>query len=91
MSLVKRDIINNISNKALISSSNSYKLFELFVDLIKKESSSKLVKIANFGTFYLKKSPSRVGRNPKTKKEFLISERSKLILKTSNSIKKILN
>ena len=36
-------------------------------------------------------SPKRVGRNPKTKEEFVIEKRSKLALKVSQNIKDLLN
>ena len=46
----------------------------------------KIVKIHNFGTFKLKRKKSRIGRNPKTKKEFLISERNVISFKPSKSV-----
>ena len=51
-------------------------VFEFFVDLLKKNSKQKIVKVSNFGTFYTKNTPQRLGRNPKTKEEFIISKRS---------------
>ncbi len=45
-----------------------------------------IVKIHNFGTFKLKRKKSRIGRNPKTKKEFLISERNVISFKPSKSV-----
>ena len=38
--------------------------------------SDKKVKIHNFGTFKLNNKNSRIGRNPKTKKEYNISSRN---------------
>ena len=49
------------------------------------------VKIHNFGTFKLKQKKSRLGRNPKTKEEFIIPKRQKLTLKASSAIKSKLN
>ena len=47
-----------------------------------------LVKIHNFGTFRVKHKKERIGRNPKTKEEFMISSRSVISFSPS---KKILN
>ena len=37
------------------------------------------VKLSNFGTFSYKLTPERIGRNPKTKKEFIIKEQKNLV------------
>ena len=66
-------------------------IIDIIIDgLIKNKS----VKIHNFGTFKLKRKSSRIGRNPKTKEEVMISERnvvkfkpSDLIINQSNSNK----
>ena len=47
-----------------------------------------IVKIHNFGTFKLKRKKRRLGRNPKTKEEVMISPRNVISFKPS---KKILN
>ena len=91
MSLGKKDIIKNISSKAHISSKSSKKILIKFIDLISSQSRISSVKLSNFGTFYTHNSPKRIGRNPKTKEEFIIEKRSKLALKVSNKIKSILN
>ena len=90
-SLGKKNIVKNIISKADISSSLSVNVFNSFIELIKTNSQAKVVKISAFGSFYRKSSPARTGRNPKTKEEFKITERSKLILKTSNKVKSNLN
>ena len=41
------------------------------------------VKIHNFGTFIVRNKKSRIGRNPKTKKEVMISERNVILFKPS--------
>ena len=91
MGFGKKDICNNISSKARISKENSNELFGHFLDFITSKSKSKIVKISNFGTFFTKNTPQRIGRNPKTKEEFVISKRSKLFFKPSNKIRSIIN
>ena len=91
MSFGKKDICKNISSKALISKDNSKEIFRSFLNLVASKSKSRIVKISNFGTFYTKNTPQRLGRNPKTKEEFVISKRSKLFFKPSNKIRSIIN
>tara|TARA_B100000575_G_scaffold94063_1_gene74993 strand:- start:685 stop:1002 length:318 start_codon:yes stop_codon:yes gene_type:complete len=50
-----------------------------------------IVKIHNFGTFKLKRKTSRIGRNPKTKEEFLIEDRNVILFKASKNILKFIN
>jgi integration host factor subunit alpha len=91
MSLHKSDIAKNISSKASLSKSLSKEIVNSFIDIIKLKSNEKDVKIANFGTFINKVTPQRLGRNPKTGKEYIITERVKLNFIISNKIKKQLN
>ena len=91
MSLAKKDIVINISNKAQISKALSKRFLDSFISIIKSKSISNKVKIFNFGTFHYKKTPSRLGRNPKNKKSFPISERLKLNYSSSDKVRNILN
>ena len=61
------------------------------MNIVTLKSKSRIVKISNFGTFYTKYTPQRLGRNPKTKEEFIISKRLKLFFKPSNKIRSIIN
>ena len=53
--------------------------------------SDKEVKIHNFGTFKLNKKNSRIGRNPKTKKEYNIASRNVITFKASKILLKYIN
>ena len=53
--------------------------------------SDKKVKIHNFGTFLMNNKKSRVGRNPKTKKEYNISSRNVVTFKASKILLKYIN
>ena len=66
---------------------------DIVEEIIKGLNEFKIVKIHNFGTFKLKSKKERIGRNPKTKEEKMISARnvisfipSKNVLKKINSI-----
>ena len=91
MSLKKSDIAKNISSKAFISESTSKELVDSFIDIIKLKSNEQDVKVASFGTFVNKVTPQRVGRNPKTGEEHIITERVKLNFIVSNKVKQQLN
>ena len=47
--------------------------------------------MSKFGTFSKRKKKSRVGRNPKTKKETIISERNVVLFKPSKEFKNFVN
>ena len=91
MNFSKTNIIKNISKKSLVSSVDAKSILESFLSLIKNKSKSRLVKLSGFGSFGFKKTPERLGRNPKTKDSYIISEQHKLNFKPSNQIKEKLN
>tara|TARA_B000000532_G_scaffold221567_1_gene196655 strand:+ start:1575 stop:1847 length:273 start_codon:yes stop_codon:yes gene_type:complete len=90
LSLGKKDIVNNIFSEAFLSKSDAKNFLESFLGFI-KNNRSRNIKISNFGTFSNHKSPRRIGRNPKTKQEFIIPKREKLIFKASSVVRNILN
>jgi len=89
--MIKNDIANNVSKKSLISTSEAKNILESFLSIIKYSSKSRPVKLSSFGTFSFKKTPKRLGRNPKTKDSYIIPELNKLNFKPSNKIKENLN
>tara|TARA_B110000003_G_C16412942_1_gene443002 strand:+ start:481 stop:756 length:276 start_codon:yes stop_codon:yes gene_type:complete len=91
MSFTKSDIVKNISLKTSISKQSAKQLLDNLIQVVVYASKKGPVKISNFGTFARKKTPSRIGRNPKTGEQFKISERSKLNLILSNRIKEKIN
>ena len=91
MSLGKKDIVKNISSRAQISKESSKQMLDRLIELISSNSFINYVKISNFGTFYLHRSPKRMGRNPKTKEEFIIKERKKIAFSPSKKIKNLIN
>jgi len=91
MNFSKTNIIKNISKKSLVSSVDAKSILESFLSSIKNKSKSRLVKLSGFGSFGFKKTPERLGRNPKTKDSYIISEQHKLNFKPSNKIKENIN
>ena len=66
-------------------------LEDVFQILLKNIIIEKKVKIAKFGTFVLRRKNQRVGRNPKTKEEKIISERNVILFKPSKELKQLIN
>ena len=66
-------------------------LEDVFQILLKNILIEKKVKIAKFGTFVLRRKNQRVGRNPKTKEEKIISERNVILFKPSKELKQLIN
>jgi integration host factor subunit alpha len=91
MSVNKKRIIRNLSNQTSISALDASYILDFFIETVKSNAISKKVKLSGFGCFNFKKTPKRVGRNPKTGESYIISELNKLNLKPSNKIKEILN
>lgn len=91
MSFTKSDIAKNIAKKTSISNQTAKELLDNFIKIIVSNSDTKLVKISRLGIFVRKKTPSRIGRNPKTGEVFEITERTKLNFRSSNKIKKKIN
>ena len=91
MSLSKKDITKNISTKAQIHNKYSENFLNSFIAIIINYSKKNHVKISNFGSFYMKESPTRKGRNPKTMESYNIHKRRKLRFSTSQKIKELIN
>tara|TARA_A100001388_G_scaffold90447_1_gene65459 strand:- start:1003 stop:1275 length:273 start_codon:yes stop_codon:yes gene_type:complete len=86
----KKDLAKNISNKLGLSQKDSLFFVNSFFKSIVNNSKAAL-NISNFGSFSYKKTPKRIGRNPKTLEEFNIKARVKLSFKPSDEIKKNIN
>ena len=90
--LTKKDIVNSVYMQLGYSKKISEILIEEFFDIILQELiKNKSVKISKFGTFFLRKKKSRIGRNPKTKEPTVISSRDVVLFKPSKEFKKFIN
>ena len=58
------------------------------IDNLKNE---KKLKLSNFGTFSVRRKKSRVGRNPLTKEQKIISDRNVVLFKPSSEFKDLVN
>ena len=85
--LTKIDIIKDLSNKTGFSKNYSKKIVDSLVKYLilnKKSGSFNLKNVGKFNIIYKKQ---RIGRNPKTKKEFIISARNSISFTPSKNIK----
>jgi integration host factor subunit alpha len=91
MGITKKNIIKNINKETAISIGDATILLESYLLLVKKHAKSNKVKLSGFGTFCFKKTPKRIGRNPKTSDSYIIPELNKLNFRPSNILKDKLN
>ncbi len=92
MAMTKIDIIQNVSNKLGISKTDSTRIVESALEIIKERlSKGDTVKISGFGNFVVRSKNARRGRNPHTGVEMEICARKVLTFKCSNVLKKDLN
>ena len=90
MAVTKKSLVKNISEKLELSQKDSSFFLESFLSFVKLNSNIG-INIQGFGTFVLKKTPKRIGRDPKSKKEYTIKAREKLIFQPSSKIKQEIN
>ncbi len=90
MSATKKDLANNISTKLDVTQIIASNIVNSFFEFLKLNHNQK-INIHKFGTFSYKRTPERVGRNPKTLQEFKIRARFKLIFSPSDKSKENIN
>ena len=92
INLTKKNIVNalymQIGYSKKVSENLLEDIFELILDNLIRHNK---VKIAKFGTFILRKKTKRIGRNPKTKENIIISERKVILFRPSKELKKLVN
>ena len=92
VNLTKQEIVNSIYMQIGYSKNIAENLLEDFFQIILENlKKNNKVKIAKFGTFEVRFKKSRIGRNPKTKEEKIISERKVILFKTSKELKRKIN
>ncbi len=82
----KKDIIHELSIKKGFSKSLSKKLINDLLDSMSVCIKSGELNLKNFGAFKLVNKNQRIGRNPKTKEEFIISARKSIKFLTSRKL-----
>ena len=92
INLTKREIVNSIYMQIGYSKKIAENLLDDFFDIIFQSlKKNEKVKIENFGTFEVRLKKSRIGRNPKTKENKIVSARKVILFKASKELKKKIN
>ena len=81
----KKHIIDSLSEKTGFSKNFTKKVVNDLLEIFIEHITNSQLNLKNFGTFKTIKKRERLGRNPKTKKEFLISPRKSVSFRPSNS------
>jgi len=92
VNLTKKDLINSIYMQIGFSKSISENLLDDFLEtIIDNLKKNKILKISKFGTFSIRTKKSRIGRNPLTKENKVISSRDVVLFKPSKEFKIYIN
>ena len=89
--ITKIDFSKNMSDKTGFPISVSKKIVDDFLIICAEMIKNDDFVLKNIGRFKLSKKNERIGRNPKTKEEFLISKRISIRFVVSKNLSKVLN
>ena len=90
--LTKALVVNHLNENIGLSKRECQYFFESFLDIISSHLKTHSdVKIVNFGIFKVRNKRPRIGRNPKTKEEVMISERHVVTFKPSSFLINLIN
>ena len=92
INLTKKDLVNVVYMQLGFSKQISENLIDDFLStIVLNIKTEKKLKLSKFGTFTIREKKSRVGRNPKTKEEKMISSRDVVLFKPSKEFKDYIN
>jgi len=92
MTVIKDDIVHSVIKNITQDRKSAKNLVESILSIIKDTlASGEGILISGFGDFKVRKKNSRIGRNPKTKVAYEISERTVVTFHPSKVFKKLMN
>jgi len=92
INLTKKDLVNLVYMQIGFSKQISENLIDdFFQTIIYNLEKEKTLKLSKFGTFSIRQKKARIGRNPKTKEEKIISERNVVLFKPSKDFREFVN
>ena len=92
INLTKKELINSVYMQLGFSKQISEFLIEDFLkNIVDNLIYEKKIKISNFGTFSIREKKERIGRNPKTNEDKVISNRFVVLFKPSKEFKNFIN
>mgnify|MGYP001337225055 CR=1 FL=1 len=86
--LKKNDIAKNLSFKTGLSENYSKKIVNDLFEILSNHLKSKNLNIKNLGSFKILYKKERIGRNPKTKEEYIINARKVISFTISQNLSK---
>ncbi len=89
--LTKLEISKFLSKKIGFSNKVSMSLIDCLIDILVNNIKKNNLSLKNVGTFRLIKKKERIGRNPKTKENFLIFSRNSVSFIPSKSLNNKIN
>ncbi len=89
--LTKKDLVKDLSSRTGYSLNFSKKLIDDLIEIIIHYIKEDYFNLKNIGSFKIINKKARIGRNPKTKKEFSILPRKTISFVTSKKILDKLN
>ena len=84
--VTRETIAKQISIEFGIAYSSVYKKIDRILEIWGNEITNSDSSINNIGSFRIKKKNDRIGRNPKTKEEYVIKSRKVISFKKSNKL-----
>jgi len=92
MNVNKKFIVEELIKKHIISKKEA-KIFvdAFFYELMNSLQNNEEIKISSFGNFTLRNKNPRIGRNPKTGKECIISARKTIQFKASKYLRNLID
>ena len=90
-SFKKIDLSKNISEKIGVPVSLSKKLTEDLLEILSNKIKDNDLNLKNLGSFRIINKKERIGRNPKTKEEFIIRSRKSISFIASKNLIAIIN
>lgn len=90
--MTKADIVEKVYQKIGFSKKEASELVEMVFNTLKNQlQTGEKVKISGFGNFLVRGKSQRIGRNPQTGEQIMISARRVLTFRPSQVLKALLN
>ena len=84
----KKDLVKQLNNRTGLSKNLLKKIVDDLIYIIGENIKTNNFNIKNIGSFKILDKKKRIGRNPKTKKEYLITARKSVKFSVSKKISK---
>jgi integration host factor subunit alpha len=92
INLTKKDLVNSVYMQIGFSKNIAENLIDdLLTTIMENLKNEKKLKLSKFGTFSIRSKKSRIGRNPRTKEQKIISDRDVVLFKASKEFKDLVN